>query len=153
MTENNVIGGDNRLLWRLPNDLQYFKSVTMGKPIVMGRKTYESIGRLLPGRRNIVLTTQRDFVLVGGEVMHSVEEVLSRTQTAEEVMITGGGEIYRLFLPWVVRMYITRVHTQLSGDTMFPTWDFEVWHKISSTSHQKDDRHEYDYTFEVWDKK
>lgn len=152
MSENRVIGQDNRLAWHLSNDLKRFKAITMDKPIVMGRKTYESIGRPLPGRQNIILTTQRDLVIPGCDVMHSVDEILEKTQEASELMITGGGEIYRLFLPFVTRMYITFVKTSLSNGTTFPDLDYSQWKEIFREEHQKDEKHDYDYSFVTFDR-
>lgn len=115
VSENGVIGQDNHLIWHLPNDLKHFKAITLDKPIVMGRKTYESIGRPLPQRRNIILSLNRDLMLSGCEVMHSVEEILAATQNEPELMITGGGEIYRLFMSYVTYLYITYVHVEVPG--------------------------------------
>lgn len=152
MSDNRVIGQDNRLAWHLPNDLKHFKALTVGKPIVMGRKTYESIGRPLPNRRNIILSSHRDLVIEGCDVMHSVDEIFNKTQEAPELMITGGGEIYRLFLPFVSNMYITYVHVELPGEVTFPIFDYRDWKEVSREDHQKDEKHAYDYSFVTFER-
>lgn len=150
--ENNAIGKDNKLLWHLPLDLKFFKSITMGCPIVMGRSTFESVGKPLPGRRNIVMTRSKGLSFQGCEMVHSVEETLHLLQSEPQVMIVGGAEIYRLFMPIAERIYLTRVHTSPEADTFFEEFDKEQWHKVSSEAHPADERHLYAYTFEVWDR-
>lgn len=152
LAENNVIGDNNQLIWHLPADLQFFKKITMGKPIVMGRKTFLSIGKPLPGRSNIVITRDKNFSISGLEIFHSVEEVLASFDTQQEVMIIGGAEIYRQFLPSVSRLYITRVHEKFSGDTFFPQFDYSEWKLISSEFHAKDEKNIYDFTFEFYER-
>ena len=152
LAENNVIGDNNQLIWHLPADLQFFKKITMGKPIVMGRKTFLSIGKPLPGRRNIVITRDKNFSISGLEIFHSVEEVLVSFDAQQEVMIIGGAEIYRQFLPFVSRLYITRVHEKFSGDTFFPQFDYSEWKLISSEFHAKDQKNIYDFTFEFYER-
>jgi dihydrofolate reductase len=152
LAENNVIGDNNQLIWHLPADLQFFKKITMGKPIVMGRKTFFSIGKPLPGRRNIVITRDKNFSISGLEIFHSVEEVLTSFDAQQEVMIIGGAEIYRQFLPFVSRLYITRVHEKFSGDTFFPQFDYSEWKLISSEFHAKDQKNIYDFTFEFYER-
>lgn len=147
MSENRVIGHDNKLLWHLPNDLRHFKSVTLGKPIIMGRKTHESIGRALPDRQNIILTHQKDFKAAGCEVVHSIEEALSLTKDAPESMVIGGGEIYRLFLPKAYRIYQTIVHTKMQGETTFPEIDHDTWEETAHEEYFQDEKHAYDYSF------
>ena len=152
LAENNVIGDNNQLIWHLPADLQFFKKITMGKPIVMGRKTFLSIGKPLPGRSNIVISRDKNFSISGLEIFHSVEEVLASFDTQQEVMIIGGAEIYRQFLPSVSRLYITRVHEKFSGDTFFPQFDYSEWKLISSEFHAKDQKNIYDFTFEFYER-
>ncbi|MFI4937070.1 MAG: dihydrofolate reductase [Candidatus Berkiellales bacterium] len=149
MTPDLVIGSGNKLLWHLPNDFKYFKALTMGKPIIMGRKTFESIGKPLPGRQNIILTQSTHWQKEGCEVVHSVEEALNLVQTAPEVMIVGGGEIYRLFYPFATHMYITYVKTHLSGETRFVSFDPKEWQEISRQDCMHDDKHAYDYSFVI----
>lgn len=147
VSENGVIGQDNRLMWHLPNDLKHFKAKTLNKSIVMGRKTYESIGRPLPQRRNIVLSSKQNLILPGCEVMHSVDEILTATNHESELMITGGGEIYRLFMPYVNYLYITYVQVKLKGETTFPALDNNAWQEVSREKHEADPLHLYAYTF------
>ena len=124
---NNVIGRDGGLPWRLPEDLKRFKQVTMGKPMIMGRATWESIGRALPGRQSIVLTRQPGFVAKGCDVAATMEDALQLAADAEEVMIIGGGHVYRQFLPQAGRVYLTRVNATIEGDTFFPEMDDNLW--------------------------
>ncbi len=147
MSDNGAIGQDNQLLWHLPNDLKHFKSLTLNKPIIMGRKTYESIGKPLPHRQNIILTHARYLKIPGTEVVHSVNEALDVTNDAPEVMIIGGGEIYKLFMPLVSTMHITYVHTSITGETVFPPFDKNDWHEISREDFKQDEKHIYDYSF------
>jgi len=150
---NNVIGAQGNLPWRLSDDLKRFKSITMGKPIVMGRKTYESIGKPLPGRQNIVITRQADFRAEGCGVVSSSDEAVSATGDAEEIMIIGGSQVYELFLPAVGRLYLTRVHADIEGDVFFPEIAEEEWRLVSNESHSADERNEYDYSFRLYERK
>ena len=147
---NGVIGVDGTLPWRLSDDLRRFKALTMGKPIVMGRKTWESIGRALPGRHNIVMTRQRDFAAEGCTVTTSVGEALAVAGDAPEVMVIGGGEIYRLFLPQATRVYLTHVHTEIDGDARFPALDPEAWTRESEEAHEADAVNEWPFTFAAY---
>lgn len=147
MSDNGMIGQDNRLLWHLPNDLKHFKALTINKPVIMGRKTYESIGKPLPNRQNIILTKARYLQVPGCEVVHSVNEALDVSQEAPEVMVIGGGEIYRLFMPLITTMHITYVHTQISGDVSFPEFDKSKWQEVVRENYQKDEKHLYNYSF------
>ena len=124
---NNVIGKDGGLPWRLPEDLKRFKQVTMGKPMIMGRATWESIGRALPGRQSIVLTRQAGFVAKGCDIATTVEDALQLAGDAEEVMVIGGGHVYQQFLPQAGRVYLTRVNATIEGDTFFPEMDDNLW--------------------------
>lgn len=135
---NRVIGKDNKLPWHIPADLRYFKEKTIGKGIVMGRKTFESIGRPLPQRRNIVVTRNPDFTAEGADVVHSLDEAIKLAEEVhEEVMIIGGEEIFRLTLPKAGRLYITEVHVPFEGDTFFPDYESSGWKLVSSS-----ERHE-----------
>lgn len=142
---NNVIGVAGNLPWHLSDDLKRFKALTLGKPIVMGRKTFESIGRALPGRQNIVITTQTDFVADGCDVVSSPEAAIAAAAEAKEVMIIGGGEIYRLFLPLADRIYLTRVKVDLQGDTVFPSLDESVWQETACEEHSADESNDHDF--------
>ena len=154
-SENNVIGNHNQLPWRLPNDFQYFKNKTWGMPVVMGRNTFASLDNLLPGRFNIVITTKSDWSTEGVIVAHSVEEAIDKaTQTdCKEIFIIGGGKIFKQSIDVVNRIYITRVHTTVEGDTFYPSIDEEKWKLISEDKHFADDRHAFDYTFQTWERK
>jgi dihydrofolate reductase len=131
MTPNRVIGANNRLLWRLPAELQYFKKTTWGKPIIMGRKTHESIGRALPGRRNIIISHNPYFQAEGCEILASLEAALTLVEDSEEVMVIGGAQIYAQALPRAQRLYLTRVHHEFAGDTYFPEWKASQWRELS----------------------
>ena len=151
-SSNNVIGADGRLPWRLPEDLRHFKAVTMGKPLVMGRATFESIGRALPGRRNIVITRQRGFVAEGCTVAGSPREALAAAGDAAEVMVIGGGEIYREFLPRADRIYLTRVQAEVDGDTTFPELDMTEWHVAGVEEYPAGDEREFGFEIETLDR-
>jgi len=147
MAQNGVIGRGNALPWRLPADLKRFKEFTLGKPILMGRKTYESIGRPLPGRANLVLTRDPDWRAAGVIPVHSVEEALRQTRTCDELVAIGGAEVYRLLLPLARRIYMTHVHADIAGDTYFPAFDPAQWHDLDCQTHPADERHAYPVTF------
>ena len=153
VSQNNVIGRDNQLPWHLPEDLQYFKSVTMGKPILMGRKTFDSIGRPLPGRKNIVITRDLEWDAEGVEVVHSVDDALATGADAcavansDEIMIIGGAQIYRDCLPIADRLYLTRVEAEIEGDAFFPDIDIKQWQKIAEKPPKEIDK--YSYCFQV----
>ncbi len=135
MADNNVIGVDNQLPWHLPADLKYFKSVTMGKPIIMGRKTFESIGRPLPGRQNIVITRNTEWSADGVTVVKSTGAAVAAASGAEEVMVIGGAEIYRAMLPLVGKLYVTEVSLSVEGDAFFPDIEVEQWQETSRAAH------------------
>jgi dihydrofolate reductase len=143
---NNVIGIAGDLPWHLSDDLKRFKSLTMGKPIVMGRKTFESIGRALPGRQNIVITRQTEFAADGCDIVSSPEAAIAAADDAQEVMIIGGGEIYRLFLPLANRIYLTRVEVVLEGDTVFPAIDESDWLETTRNEYSADGSNDFDFT-------
>lgn len=145
--ENDVIGSNNQLLWHLPNDLKYFKSLTTGHTVVMGRKTHESIGRPLPNRRNIIISRNAELKADGCEIAGSIEEALKRVAGEEEVFIMGGGEIYKQVWDSADRIYLTRVHTHKEGDTVIPAILPGDWMEESREPHEADERHPYAYTF------
>ena len=150
--KNNVIGKANTIPWHLPADLKYFKRITTGHPIIMGRKCYESIGRALPNRTNIIVSRNPDFQADNCILVHSVAAglVVAEERDAEEAFIIGGGEIYRRGLPLSSRLYITYIDVEVpDGDVFFPAVDPESWTLMSRTAHTKDDKNPYDYTFEV----
>jgi dihydrofolate reductase len=148
VADNGVIGVNNQLPWRLPNDLQRFKSITMGKAIIMGRKTFESIGKPLPGRRNIVVSRRPDLVIDGCTVVNSVQSAIEAAGKEDELMVIGGADIYRQALPLAQRIYLTRVHADIQGDADFPQLDTE-WREVSCEQCAADERHAYPYSFVV----
>ncbi len=150
--ENGVIGRQGELPWRLSGDLRYFKAVTMGKPIVMGRRTWESIGRPLPGRQNIVVTRQAGFAAEGCDVVASGDDAIAVAGDAAEIMIIGGSEIYALFLPAAERLYLTRVHADVDGDAFLPAIDAQAWQLVSDERHAADEKNEYDYSFRLYER-
>ena len=151
--ENNAIGKDNQLLWHLPNDLRFFKRTTSGHTIIMGRKTYESVGKPLPNRRNMIITRQSGYAVEGAEVFHSLGAALQHCAGEPEVFVVGGAEIYQQALPVVDCIYLTRVHAEIVGDSFFPTLDEKEWRLVSEDSHPADERHAHSYTFEVYERR
>lgn len=153
-SENNVIGRDGGLPWSLPDDLRYFKEKTLGHPVITGRKNYASIGRPLPERTNIIVTRDAHFSAEGCRVVHSLEDAVevAKQEDPEEIFVMGGGEIYALALPMADRVYLTRVHAEIDGDTYFPELDSEQWAEVSTEEHVADDRHAYDFTILVYDR-
>lgn len=150
--ENNAIGKDNQMPWHLPNDFKYFKKSTLGHSVVMGRKTFESIGRPLPDRRNIILTRDQNYINPDIDVANSIDEVLTYCRDEREIFIIGGANIYRQTLALAHRVLLTRVHTVVDGDAFFPELPPTEWELTSSEHHQKDEKHAFDYTFEVWER-
>lgn len=147
------IGKDGRMPWHLPADLKHFKHLTLGKPVIMGRKTLESIGRPLPERRNLVITRDRVFGPPGVETCRSLEEALERAEGSREVMVIGGGEIYRLALDRADRVYLTRVHVQTDADTFFPKLDANEWQEIARDEYKADEKNPVDYTFLILERR
>mgnify|MGYP001140851149 FL=1 len=152
VAENGVIGDKNALLWHISEDLKYFKSVTSGHPVVMGRKTYESLGRPLPNRTNVVVTRQ-EMEIPGCRVAHSLEEAVALFPAEEEVFVIGGAQIYGEALSAADRFYLTRVHRAYEGDTRFPKWDAAEWRLVGSESFPCGERYEYPFTFETYERK
>lgn len=148
VAHNQVLGRDNRLLWRLPDDLRHFKKMTQGKPIVMGRKTFESIGRPLPGRDNRIVSRQSDIHVKGCRVFSSLQDALYIGEEPEVVVI-GGGQVYAEALPVAHRIYLTEVDVSVEGDTWFPVIDSNQWKEISRESHAADENHDYRFIFRV----
>ena len=153
LARNRVIGKEDGLPWHIPNDLKHFKIITMGKPIIMGRKTHESIGRPLPGRENIILTRDENYKAEGCTVLHSLEAIYEHCNDLEEIMITGGAEIYKQSLAHVQRLYLTEVYAEVEGDTFFPEFDRDQWIELSREDHQADEKNEFDYSFLVLERK
>lgn len=150
---NHVIGAAGGLPWRLPEDLQRFKQTTMGKPILMGRATWDSIGRALPGRRNIVISRQTGFTASGCEVATSIAAALQLVADADDVMVIGGGQIYAELLPKTSRIYLTRVHATVAGDTWFPELDADAWEEVDRESYPATDQREYAFDILTLDRK
>lgn len=150
--DNRVIGKDNDMPWYLPADLAYFKKTTLGKPIIMGRKTYESIGRPLPGRKNIVISRDDEYRAEGVEVVGSVEAALALVSDVEEVMVIGGGAIYKHCLPAAQRLYITHIDANIAGDTYFPEYDLNEWRLAVSEVKAADDKNNYQLRFNVYER-
>lgn len=153
-SENNVIGINNMLPWRLPTDLKYFKSTTLGKPIVMGRKTFESLGKPLPGRPNIVITRQKEFQPEGAYVVGSVEEGIEKAKLfgGDELFITGGSQIFEQAWPLVERIYLTRVYAVVHGDAFFPQLDGAEFELVTDERHEADEKNQYSFAFQVWER-
>lgn len=152
MAENRVIGKDNQLPWRLPADLRHFKALTLGKTILMGRKTHESIGRVLPGRPNLIMTRNTDLQVPGAIVVHSLEAALKFVSAEDEVMIIGGAQLYRELLPQTQRIYMTIVRAELVGDSYFPELDLKEWRQVASEEHEADEENAYAYRFVEWER-
>ncbi|MDF1880858.1 type 3 dihydrofolate reductase [Sulfurimonas sp. MAG313] len=147
MANNRVIGKDNQMPWHLPADLGHFKALTLGKPIIMGRKTYESIGRPLPGRKNIVISTNKNYILEGCETVCSLDEAINLVKEVKEVMIIGGGFLYSQTLPKANKLYLTFIDLDVDGDTKFPDYEKLSIKEIKREKHLKDEKNPYDYEF------
>ncbi|MEO6490997.1 MAG: dihydrofolate reductase [Ferruginibacter sp.] len=152
---NNAIGKNNQLLWNLPNDLKFFKNTTWGMTVIMGRKTYEAVKKPLPGRINIVITSQAGWNAPDVWVARSLDDALEQAATTNcrEIFIIGGGEIYKQSMVIADRIYMTRVHAVLEGDTFFPVIEESRWELTKHTDLPADDKHQYAYSFQAWDKK
>ena len=152
---NGVIGVNNGLPWKMPNDTAYFKEKTLGHHIVMGRRNYEAEGEALPGRVNIVLTRNKEYIITDGIVVHQIEDAITIAERAgeKELFIVGGEEIYKLVMPFTNRIYLTRIHTEADGDTFYPEPDWSKWKEISKIHHNKDQSNPFDYDFLVYERK
>lgn len=153
MDRNRAIGLDNDLPWRLPDDLKFFKAQTLGCPIVMGRKTWDSLGRPLPGRRNVVLSRQVDLELVGADSCSSVAEVMDLLANEDKVFVIGGAEIYSLFLDAADELVLTLVETEVEADVWFPEWEKNIYREVSSEHHPADERHPFAFHHVVLEKR
>jgi dihydrofolate reductase len=152
MDRNRVIGRDNQIPWRLPAEMKWFKSATIGKPVVMGRKTYESIGRPLAGRHNIVLTRNLDYRAEGCTVVQSIEEAMKAAGPEQEIMVIGGAHIYEQFLPLAECLYLTFVEADTQGDTFFPDFDRFEWQSVYQETHPADEKNPYPYQIAIMQK-
>ena len=145
--ENGAIGSDNRLPWHLPDDLKRFKALSLGKPIVMGRRTFDSIGRPLPGRTNIVVSRQAGLAIEGVLVVQSLDAALAAAGSVPEIVVIGGAEIFRQVLPRTDTIHLTRVHAPVAGDVFFPELDPAQWREAAVEHHAADERHQYAFSF------
>ncbi len=145
--ENGVIGHNNNLIWHLSSDLKHFKNITTGHTVIMGRKTFESMGKALPNRRNIVITANKAYTAPGCEIVPDIESALQLAAQEEEAFIIGGGTIYRAIWEKADKLYLTRVHTAPTGDISIPKVKASEWQEISREAHSADEKNEYDYTF------
>ncbi|WP_163831700.1 dihydrofolate reductase [Spartinivicinus ruber] len=152
---NNAIGINNKLPWYLPGDLRYFKQLTMGKPLIMGRKTFESLGKPLPGRTNIVITRNQGFAAAGAKVVHTLDEAIDLAESiglidgCEEMMVIGGAQIYQQALPLANRLYLTRVHRAFEGDTFFPEFDDNQWQLVDEQIQETDHQPPLKYSYQI----
>ncbi len=152
---NNAIGKNNQLLWNLPNDMKFFKNTTWGMTVIMGRKTYEAVDKPLPGRINIVITSQPGWKAADVWVAKSLDDALKQAETTncKEIFVIGGGEIYKQSMDRADRIYMTRVHATLDGDTFFPEIDESKWELVKNTDFPADEKHKYAYSFQTWETK
>ena len=151
--ENNAIGKNNELLWYLPKDLRHFKTITKGHTVIMGRKTFESVGKPLPNRRNIIITRNTDLAIEGTEVVHTLEEALELCKQDEEVFIIGGAEIYKMAMQHTDKIYLTVVHENFEADAFFPEIDHNLWLETASEKHLPDDKNNLSFTFSTLERK
>lgn len=150
-SKNDVIGKNNQLPWHLPADLKHFKQITMGKPIIMGRKTFESIGKPLPGRRNIIISRDKNLLIHGCDVFHSIDDAFKAVKTEKEVMIIGGADLFSHCLSRADCIYLTVIDAEFDGDTFFAKLD-NTWKMTSEEKHLPDEKNKYAYCFQIWQK-
>jgi dihydrofolate reductase len=152
--QNNAIGKDGKMPWHLPADMKHFKNITWGMPVVMGRKTFESLGKALPGRKNIVISRQSGWKAEGVITVKNIKDAffVARESDAKEVMVIGGGEIYKALFEKAYRIYLTRVEAEPEADTFFPSINPEEWHLMSQQNHEADERNPYNYSFQLWER-
>lgn len=152
MSQNRVIGRDGSLPWHLPTDLARFKSITTGHTVIMGRKTYESVGKPLPNRRTIIITRNNDYQCADVFIAHSLDEALDHAAHEDEIFILGGETVYRIALPRADRLYLTIIHATIEGDTYFPNLDFDDWKLVEDERHEIDERHAYAFSFRRYER-
>ncbi|MBL0335146.1 MAG: type 3 dihydrofolate reductase [Chitinophagaceae bacterium] len=152
--QNNAIGKEGKMPWHLPADLRHFKNITWGMPVVMGRKTFESIGKPLPGRKNIVISRQPGWKAAGTVTVPKFEDAIfvAKETDAKEIMVIGGGEIYKLLFDKAFRIYLTRVEAEPEADTFFPEIHPEAWHLMSQQNHEADEKNAFNYSFQLWER-
>ena len=153
VAQNGVIGGGNTLLWHISEDLRRFKSITMGHPVIMGRRTFESVGRPLPGRTNVVVSRREDYTPEGVTVVRSLEEAFALFPQEEEIFLTGGGQIYAQAMPLADKLYLTTVEKDYDGDTRFPDWNRDEWRQVSCERHDCGKNYPYPFEFTDWVRK
>ncbi len=153
MGKNRVIGKNNSLPWNLPADMKHFRELTTNKPVIMGRKTFESIGKPLPNRTNIVITRDQDYKAENCIVVRSADDALKAAENNEEVMVIGGSQIYKEFLPRANRMYLTLIEEDFDGDAFFPEYKVEEWEETAYEEHERDSKNQYNYTFLTLERK
>ncbi len=153
-SNNNAIGLDGKMPWHLPNDLKHFKNVTWGLPVVMGRKTFDSLGKPLPGRKNIVITRNTAWKNDNAIGVKTIEDALflAKQMDVKELMVIGGGEIYKLLFEKAKRIYLTRVNAEFEADTFFPAVDEKQWQMISNDTYKADEKNNFDYAFQTWER-
>ncbi|OGT27092.1 MAG: dihydrofolate reductase [Gammaproteobacteria bacterium RIFCSPLOWO2_02_FULL_42_14] len=149
VSSNRVIGNNNRLPWHLPADLKHFKNLTLGKPVIMGRKTFDSIGKPLPNRRNIVISRDKNLVIAGCEIFYSIDSALQAVSSEPEVMIIGGANLYAQTIARADQLYLTIIDAKIDGDAFFPAWDKNQWQLISQERHEADEKNQYAYCFQM----
>ena len=151
---NNAIGKEGKLPWHLPNDMKFFKNITWGMPVVMGRKTFEALGKVLPGRKNIVISRQPGWRAAGTVAVKNIDDALfvAKETDAKEVMVIGGGEIYKALFDRAKRIYLTRVEANPEADTFFPSINPDVWYLVSQKNHEADTANAYNYSVQVWER-
>lgn len=147
LDENHAIGLNNKLPWHLPADLRHFKEVTLGKPIIMGRKTFESIGRPLPGRKNIIVTRDKNFSAIGCDIVHSLPDAIQAASDVDEIFIIGGAQLFAEAMPLVQQLYLTIIHENFKGDTFFPPLNSAEWRETHREDHEVDEKNIYRYSF------
>lgn len=152
MSQNRVIGRDGSLPWHLPTDLARFKSITTGHTVIMGRKTFESVGKPLPNRRTIIITRNNDYQCADVFIAHSLDEALDHAAHEDEIFILGGETVYRIALPRADRLYLTIIHATIEGDTYFPNLDFDDWKLVEDERHEIDERHAYAFSFRRYER-
>lgn len=152
LAQNGVIGKDNQLIWRFPDDLKRFKKLTLGHHVLMGRKTFESVNRPLPGRTNVVITRQKDYQAPGCIIVHTIEEALRKAENDPQPFVIGGAKIYEQALPYADTMELTYIHHSYEGDTFFPEWEAAKWQLTASEAHPADEKHPYAFEYRTYQK-
>ena len=152
VSKNNVIGNNNKLIWHLPADLKYFKTMTTGHTVIMGRKTFDSIGKPLPNRRNLIVTRQENFIAEGCEIFNDLQQAIDACTGEEEVFIVGGAEIYKQSIEVADKIYLTRIDKVFEGDAYFPEFNLSEWRLANYARHHADEKNQYDYSFSEFER-